>query len=191
MKELLPTPMKSHYLFNLRDFAKVILGICLADQEKINETNVVARLWTHEVWRVFADRLINDEDRMLMLRTLRDVMRKQMGLNFDTVFEHLDKPDEHGNKDGKVDTLDEMRGMMFTDCTSQMGSIKKYYEEIIEFPKLQIAIDLQLENHNMMSDKPMDLVLFSFALEHLLIIARIMKQSGGNALLVGVGGSGR
>lgn len=64
---------------------------------------------------------------------------------------------------------------MFTDCMTPLGAPKRYYEEIIEYSKLQAAIESQMENYNMMSDKPMDLVLFSFAIEHLLIIARIMK----------------
>jgi dynein heavy chain len=37
----------------------------------------------------------------------------------------------------------------------------------------------------------MDLSMFNFAIEHLLIISRLLKLPGGNGMLVGMGGSGR
>lgn len=48
-----------------------------------------------------------------------------------------------------------------------------------------------LNNYNLVSDKPMDLVLFEYALKHILIILRIIRQPSSSALLIGLGGSGR
>lgn len=95
VSELLPTPAKSHYLFNLRDFAKVIFGICMSDKDKVPTPEVMARLFVHEIWRVFSDRLVNDDDRLYLLEEVRKVVAR-MSLNFDNIFAHLDKPDAKG-----------------------------------------------------------------------------------------------
>ena len=63
-EELLPTPMRSHYTFNLRDVAKVFQGMLMINSSIVNSAYQIIRLWIHETSRVFHDRLINDEDRL-------------------------------------------------------------------------------------------------------------------------------
>ena len=52
--------------------------------------------------------------------------------SFDTVFKHLDT-----DKNGKVETLDEFRGLAFADIYTTFGMPERPYEEILDRAKLQ------------------------------------------------------
>lgn len=184
--ELLPTPLKVHYTFNLRDFAKVIFGVLLLKKHECEGPERHVRLWVHEILRVFGDRLIADADRNWMLAQLREQTKKIFQVSFDEVFCHLDN-----NNDGKVDTLDEIRTLFFGDLQSTPQIPKRPYTEMPDVASLQRDIEGHLGTYNEMTNKPLDLVCFLYMLEHLNRIARVIKSSGGNALAVGVGGSGR
>lgn len=67
----------------------------------------------------------------------------------------------------------------------------KIYQEMDDHEAVAKTMEDYLEDHNAMTSKPMSLVLFQNAVEHVARVSRIIGQPMGNALLVGVGGSGR
>jgi dynein heavy chain len=60
------TPVKFHYIFNLRDLSRVYEGLTRSTVDKFTTKNSIIRLWRNECLRVFCDRLINEEDRIVV-----------------------------------------------------------------------------------------------------------------------------
>ncbi|XP_050531221.1 dynein axonemal heavy chain 2 isoform X2 [Daktulosphaira vitifoliae] len=166
---MLPTPAKMHYLFNLRDISKVFQGLLRSSTDFQNEKDLMLRLWCHEVFRVFSDRLIDFKDRDWLLNQVNN----QLGKNFELTYRALCHTDSNP---------------IFCDF------LNKYvlYEEIVDEKKLLDFIYNRLSEYNSRSNViPMNLVLFRDAVEHVCRIARVISQPRGYMLIVGIGGSGR
>ena len=54
----LPSAVKFHYNFNMRDLSAIFEGMCERDASSTTNDFQIARLWLHECSRVYADRLV-------------------------------------------------------------------------------------------------------------------------------------
>uniref|UniRef100_A0A336LHG4 CSON012522 protein n=1 Tax=Culicoides sonorensis TaxID=179676 RepID=A0A336LHG4_CULSO len=169
-KELLPTPAKSHYVFNLRDLSKCVQGILQADSSNYASEQQVLRLFYHESMRVFHDRLIDEADKIYFKTLMDEVSMKY----FDAA---IVKPDEV---------------LLFGDFMIY-GQAKedRVYEEIRDFEKLKSILIDYLNDYNTTSENEMKLILFNDAIEHITRLTRLLRAERGNGLLVGVTGMGK
>uniref|UniRef100_A0A0G4GMS7 Dynein-1, subspecies f n=1 Tax=Chromera velia CCMP2878 TaxID=1169474 RepID=A0A0G4GMS7_9ALVE len=170
----LPSAKKFHYNFNLRDMSAVFQGLLNSNAAHYKAQNAgttkFLRLWIHENSRVFRDRLVADFD----MQQFDDIVDKVAKKVF---------PEE------KPEQLFE-EGNIYTSFVSAHGGNDKMYLPIKDMPDLRRVLQEKLTEYNE-TFAEMNLVLFDEAIQHVTRICRIIDQPAGNALLVGVGGSGK
>uniref|UniRef100_A0A4X2LC28 AAA+ ATPase domain-containing protein n=1 Tax=Vombatus ursinus TaxID=29139 RepID=A0A4X2LC28_VOMUR len=161
----LPTAIKFHYIFNLRDFSNIFQGILFSTVESIKSPPDLVKLYLHESSRVYRDKMVEEKD-------------------FDT----FDKIQIEVVKNF-FDTLEETRKLnMYCHFANGIGEPK--YMPVKTWELLTQILVEALENHNEVN-QVMNLVLFEDAMCHVCRINRLLESPRGNALLVGVGGSGK
>eukprot|EP00727_Mastigamoeba_balamuthi_P012891 m51a1_g8224 putative dynein heavy chain axonemal (4742) ;mRNA; r:111319-133683 len=171
MAELLPTPSKSHYMFNMRDLSKVFQGLMSASPQYVVTPQELACLWLHECSRAFEDRLVDRTDRKWFRKILKSSLSNHLNMTTEII---PSKPLIYG------DILDR-----------NMDVESRVYRRIEGVQTITTAVYDALEYYNQTSQTQMRLVLFMDCIEHISHISRILRQPQGNALLLGMGGSGR
>ncbi|XP_054015460.1 dynein axonemal heavy chain 3-like [Hylaeus anthracinus] len=184
IKNFLPTPAKSHYTFNLRDFNRVIKGILLVPASRMQDPDKLIRLWIHEVYRVFHDRLVDDIDQEVLFKMVQFTCYDQLRQPLEKVLARL-------LKDGEKEINSSHIHDLFFGNYIEPDADPKIYDEVTDLEDLRQKMDYYLMEYNMLSKTPMSLVLFRYAVDHISRISRILLQESGHALLVGIGGSGR
>ncbi|KAL1763685.1 dynein heavy chain 1, axonemal, partial [Sigmodon hispidus] len=141
----------------------------MAEPAKIEDKVQLLRLWYHETCRVFRDRLVNEEDRSWFDKLLETQM-EDLGVAFSKVCP--------------------FQPILYGDFMSP-GSDVKSYELITSENKMMQVIEKYMEDYNQINTAKLKLVLFVDAMSHICRISRTLRQALGNALLLGVGDSGR
>ncbi|XP_039952580.1 dynein heavy chain 8, axonemal [Bactrocera tryoni] len=182
--KMLPTPANFHYVFNLRDLSRIWEGMLKIKTEECENMQTVLKLWCHECTRVIADRFTEFKDKewfeSCMRRDALKNLPEEIAENYpeeETFFVDFLRDAPDAGEDDEVEVSLEP---------------PKVYEEIPSFDFVKQKVHFYMSQFNeYIRGFTMDLVFFRDALVHLMIVSRILSMPRGNALLVGVGGSGK
>ncbi|TSL75253.1 Dynein heavy chain 17, axonemal [Bagarius yarrelli] len=164
----LPTAVKFHYVFNLRDLSNIFQGLLFSTPECVTDPLDLIRIWLHECSRVYGDRLRDEKD-IELFEKIQEEMCKICFEDKDTAT-LLEKPNIY--------------------CHFSQGLGDPKYFPIANWATLNKLLTEALDSYNEVN-AVMNLVLFEDAMAHICRINRILESPRGNALLVGVGGSGK
>jgi dynein heavy chain len=167
MAAFLPSAVKFVYNWNMRELTNIFQGMCLSTSENFTTPVSMLRLLTHEATRVFSDRMVSEQEQERFNVILTDMVGKSF--NEFPQDEILAQPNVH------------------TDFA--IGNSREYLP-VDSMAQLNKVLEARLLEYNE-SNSIMDLVLFGDAMQHVSRIVRILANPAGNAMLIGVGGSGK
>eukprot|EP01079_Euglenida_sp_SAG-EU17-18_P011846 gene11846-10243_t len=174
-EELRPRPATPHYTFNPRDLAKEIQGLMQeVPKSSNNAVKPMVFLWVHEVHRCFHDRQVSKAVGDYFSGELIPEMVRMY-------FKGVKQEDWEG------------KTILFCDWL-RFGADERIYEPVPDIPRLARIFDEYLDEYNLSDSnrsRHMTLVPFHDHCLHLVRITRILRQPRSNALLVGVGGTGK
>ncbi|XP_030249747.1 dynein heavy chain 5, axonemal isoform X3 [Sparus aurata] len=183
--KMLPTPAKFHYIFNLRDLSRIWQGMLNTNAEVVNSAQVLLALWKHECKRVIADRFTMPEDVEWLDQALVKLVEVELS-------EEHKKVVDSGLDSYFVDFLRDAPEATGEEPEDSDFDLPKVYEPMESFESLKERLNMFLSHYNeSIRGTGMDMVFFQDAMIHLVKVSRIIRTPGGNALLVGVGGSGK
>uniref|UniRef100_A0A665X1X3 Dynein, axonemal, heavy chain 9 n=1 Tax=Echeneis naucrates TaxID=173247 RepID=A0A665X1X3_ECHNA len=158
----LPNAVKFHYIFNLRDLSNIFQGILFCTSECLKVPADLLKIYLHECNRVYRDKLVEGKDFQAFDKLQVDTVRKFYEVRVSTKFSREYKSVRMG---GEIIRL------------PSWSSLNKILLEV-------------LDSYNEVN-ATLNLVLFEDAMAHICRVNRILESPRGNALLVGVGGSGK
>lgn len=164
----MPTAVKFHYIFNMRDLANIFQGMLFSTGDTCPDGTRLVQLWGHESNRVYCDKLVDQTDIETYQKILADVMKK--------------------NFEGVDESVVFVKPLIF--CHFADGLQESKYMQIRDWNTLNKLLKDAQANYNDMVGS-LNLVLFEDAMAHICRISRIVESPRGNALLIGVGGSGK
>merc|ERR1711871_175450 len=158
--------------WNMRELDNIFSGLTTMKSDQYDSPQKVFQLFAHECFRVFYDRLVGEEDMEKFDNLIKETFQKQLSEN-----KHFKGEEVFSDP------------LIFTNFMELHAGLP-IYVAVDEYTKLKDTLDAKLAEYNE-SNTIMDLVLFQDAMKHVSRISRIVSKPRGNALLIGVGGSGK
>ncbi|RQM21208.1 hypothetical protein B5M09_003796 [Aphanomyces astaci] len=169
-ESFLPTALKFHYNFNLRDLSTLFQSLVSTRPEVFTTPLKMGRFWLHECTRVFCDRLVSASE----CSRFQDLLL------------------EHAKKHIEEDVAElNAQPILFTRLPRELDFVTTTAPvPMKDRAELHTALQACLRAYND-SFPVMHLVLFDAAMDHVARIVRILAIPRSHAMLIGVGGSGK